>query len=668
MLVWVNLAAAADIPVGPTQTLTTIEDGVQAASNGDVVLIDPGLYTEPGLQHGGKSITLRAAQGLGTVTIEAAGGTDWYRVNGGGIAFDGLVIDALGERKVVDANNSDVTVTSCEVRNGAAVDEGGLFAIRNGDLAITDSRLESAAATAGGLVHVDGGTTTIAGSELTGGAAATGSAVHVANGTLTVTDSRFTSNTGTTGTVYCASLQGCTLSGVEFRGNDATRGAAVSLLGDATYALDGLSLCQNTGSALIDAANGTVTIDGLVLFGNDVADGGVSFGAAATSVLTNASIVANTASGSAAALDVRGPLTLTNALVAFNDGPGAAVALNGGTLAATYNLYWSNTAADSDQAFDATELNVDPLIGGRITDQCDYTLLRPYTDSPLVDAGDPALPLDGDGSTSDIGGHDEVVVVTAPPDDDGDGWRADLDCDDTNADIRPDGTEVMCNGADDDCDPSTPDDQDVDADGTSQCQNDCNDDDATIYPGAPEVPYDQIDQDCDGFDLVDLDSDGVLLPEDCDDNDPLRFPGNPEIPCNGIDEDCDVANTPDDLDLDGDGVSQCQLDCNDGDATIYPGAPEVPYDGIDQDCVDGDEIDVDDDGAPIGRDCDDEDPDIRPSAEDIPGDGIDQDCTGADAQVAFTGRYGYRCGCSGSGGAASPVLLLLGLVLARRRA
>jgi PKD repeat protein len=48
-----------------------------------------------------------------------------------------------------------------------------------------------------------------------------------------------------------------------------------------------------------------------------------------------------------------------------------------------------------------------------------------------------------------------VIVVQA--DGDGDGWRANVDCDDADPAVSPDATEVVANGKDDDCDPQTPD-------------------------------------------------------------------------------------------------------------------------------------------------------------------------------------------------------------------
>ena len=89
----------------------------------------------------------------------------------------------------------------------------------------------------------------------------------------------------------------------------------------------------------------------------------------------------------------------------------------------------------------------------------------------------------------------------------GDGLVADdTDCDDTNVDRFPGNPEV-CDGVDNDCDDDV-DDIDADGDGflDASCDgDDCDDADAAVNPDATEVCDDGIDNDCDG-------SPGVCLP------------------------------------------------------------------------------------------------------------------------------------------------------------
>ncbi|MFM7199444.1 MAG: MopE-related protein [Myxococcota bacterium] len=78
------------------------------------------------------------------------------------------------------------------------------------------------------------------------------------------------------------------------------------------------------------------------------------------------------------------------------------------------------------------------------------------------------------------------------------------DCDDTDPTRFPN-AEPTCDGLDTDCDGIVPDlsltsEADADQDGFRVCAGDCNDSNASISPNQSEVPGDGIDQNCDGED------------------------------------------------------------------------------------------------------------------------------------------------------------------------
>jgi len=97
-------------------------------------------------------------------------------------------------------------------------------------------------------------------------------------------------------------------------------------------------------------------------------------------------------------------------------------------------------------------------------------------------------------------GNIVIIPKNGFVDNDGDGFNSDIDCDDNNPNINPDEMEIVYNGIDDDCDPTTLDD-DLDQDGFS-ITDDCDDDNPDINPNAEEIPNNDIDEDCDGMDSV----------------------------------------------------------------------------------------------------------------------------------------------------------------------
>ncbi len=203
------------------------------------------------------------------------------------------------------------------------------------------------------------------------------------------------------------------------------------------------------------------------------------------------------------------------------------------------------------------------------------------------------------------------------------------DCNDNNAAIKPNATEI-CNGVDDDCDGLVDEGFDTDNDGYTTCQGDCDDNNALRYPGAFEL-CNAIDDNCNGTvdEGYDADADGYRVCDgDCNDNNAAVRPGALEV-CNGIDDNCN-GQTDEGFDQDNDSYRVCDGDCNDNNAAVHPNATEI-CNNIDDDC-DGfvDEgFDVDNDGyTTCEGDCNDNNANVNPDAVEVCNN-IDDDCDGA---------------------------------------
>ena len=272
---------------------------------------------------------------------------------------------------------------------------------------------------------------------------------------------------------------------------------------------------------------------------------------------------------------------------------------------------------------------------------------------------------DGFGGISTVNGEDFDCLAIGVTDNQ-------LDCDDANASINPNGTEIFYDGVDQNCDGRSDYDADLDGqDATAYGGLDCDDTDPNIYNSDVIVEgiADGVDQNCDGLELcfVDADGDGFGDPNasiegdltcagqgvsdnmlDCDDLHGTVNPDADEI-CDGLANICNSNLPASEVDDDGDGYVECAidqtgwqgassvvagLDCDDNDAGTHPGATEIWYDGQDQGCDGGSDYDQDGDGQDAlvggGTDCDDLDPSIYQSSNiaELPLDGIDQNCDG----------------------------------------
>ncbi|MBI5794642.1 FG-GAP repeat protein, partial [Candidatus Uhrbacteria bacterium] len=218
----------------------------------------------------------------------------------------------------------------------------------------------------------------------------------------------------------------------------------------------------------------------------------------------------------------------------------------------------------------------------------------------------PSAPESCDGADNDCDGEvDEEVIPTWYQDEDEDSWGDPLtslfqceapvgwvdnaqDCDDTSADVNPDGVEICDDGIDEDCNGVVDDAEgsqiwyaDADGDGYGDVNTslysclesvagsvldttDCDDTNADVNPAAREMCRDTIDNNCDGV----VDTDAVDIPWYADADEDGYGDASVSI------TDC---ATPD-------GYVEDAQDCNDTDSLVNPGVEEVCNNGVDDNC------------------------------------------------------------------------------------
>ena len=494
-----------------------------------------------------------------TITTSTFEGNSADRVSdddlatGGAIVFVGTEAGTLSVQSSVFVSNTadgygggvrfyagDGVFDSVAFEGNIGGSGGALYSSSTESLTVQDSSFNGniSAANGGGIRWRpvdDGAALEISGSNFSNNTAESfGGAIYgYGGGSWSIEDSTFLDNEGGTGgAVMTFDIDDVSYVNNRFCGNEAKGSETMS-----------------DGGAIVDYQSGG---EGHVIANNVFAEniaavwgGAVNLFDGGDATVVNNHFLANEATEGGSGLAVRANTTeVVNNLFAWHPVAPALDSDEDPELSGSHNAWYENDIAADEWSFDRTSDEAvlsDPLLEDWIPgDGCGGAMF-PSATSPLIDAGDPDIE-DPDGSRSDIGafgGPEADPDVWT--DEDGDGWTAAYDCDDTDDEVHPEAEEVPYDGTDQDCDGE--DLVDIDGDGYEGGEgDDCDDEDATVHPGADDAWYDGVDSDCNGNDDFDADSDGYAATpdgDDCNDQDAEVNPGATETPDDGVDSDCD---------------------------------------------------------------------------------------------------------------------------------
>jgi hypothetical protein len=476
----------------------TIQAGIDAAVNGDTVLVAGGTYTGTGnknIDFHGKTITVRSANGPETCIIDCEHSARGFRFDGDEgptCVVDGFTITAGATDGVGGgiACYASPTIRNCTISGNHAScaplfgGGGGLACFWSSPTILNCTIAGNTSEGNGGGVYCRGASPTIVNCTIVGNAAhGDGGGVYCKQGSLLIRDCTIAGNSanGDWGGAVCG-MEYCnlTLSHCRLTGNAAPDGGGGVCVG--YFSILTLTDCTIAGNTTPSYGGGVVCYD-------------------SSAAIRNCTFTRNSAAGGGAILYDGATATVDSSnCILWGDTPDEVFA-SSGNLAATYSDIqggWPGTGN-----IDADPLLVDP-------DAADYHLCA---GSPCIDAGDPAF-VPGAGET-DMDGQLRVW--------DGDG----------------DGASVVDMGADEfgsplDCNHNgVADDQDI-VNGTSQ---DCN---------ANSVP-----DECDVAAGTSEDCTGNGIPDECE----------PDCNANGVADNCDIANGTS-ADANGNGVpDECEPPC-----------------------------------------------------------------------------------------------------------
>ena len=435
----------------------TIQVGINAAVDGDLVLVSPGTYVE-NIDFLGKAITIQSEAGAGVTIIDGNQNGPVVKlknVETGTATLNGLTIrngyDYQGAG--IYCSYSSLTITNCMISGNSTTDDGGGIYSRESNLIITNCLItrNSSGSQGGGIFFYRGSGIITNCAIWENNTYRCGGGIYNTGASLEITNCLIRKNTNSIG--YGGGIYGgFTVTNCAFTENSAVRGGGIYVSRYDDAFITNCTISDNSASEQ---------------------GGGIFCSYRTDSSMTNCILWRDSAAeGTEIYLEEWGYDTATLA-VSYCDVQGGEVAA---FVETGCTLDWLEGNIDVDPLF---------LEGGN------YLLSE---GSPCIDAGNPescyidtSFPPSMGTERNDVGAYGGHPACGWCGDHDGDGHDPEVcggtDCNDIYLYTYP-GAEEICDGVDNDCDGIVPDDESVDADGDSWVLcTDCNDAIPEINPG-----------------------------------------------------------------------------------------------------------------------------------------------------------------------------------------
>ena len=247
-LVGPGRAEAGTLHVGPGEPHTTIQSAIDAASDGDMIIVRDGTYTGSGnrdIDFGGKAIHLMSENGPENCIIDCQGseaephrGFYFHSGEDESTVVDGFTIKngyADGSREERDGGgincyeNSSPTITNNTITGNTADRHGGGISCReNSSPTITNNTITGNTASSAGAIDCDDSSPTIANNTITGNTANSGGGgIYCSHSSPTITNNTITGNTTYQGGGIRCYLSSPTITNNTITGNTANYGGGM---------------------------------------------------------------------------------------------------------------------------------------------------------------------------------------------------------------------------------------------------------------------------------------------------------------------------------------------------------------------------------------------------------------------------------------------------------